>query len=101
MRGGRPRVLLGRLHHHGGIGGDFYYKQVLPRYQLERKAAKANGENEWEVVRRHQRWLDRVSIVIARCNYELLCKLPRRNGEPISPHQAAGFPDEPDESFDL
>ena len=56
---------------------------------LERKAAKANGEDEWEVVRRHRRWLERVSILIARCNYETLRKLPRRAGEPSCPDQAA------------
>ena len=41
------------------------------------------------MVRSHQRWLERVSVLVARCNYEVLTMLPRRVGEPRWPDQAA------------
>ena len=45
---------------------------MLPHYRTELARAKAASEDLWRVRAEHDRWLDRLSVVIARHNAVLI-----------------------------
>ena len=64
---------------YGALVGDFNDKFVQQDFKEALARAKKEGESEWEVVARHERDLDRISVVIARANACILREAPERD----------------------
>lgn len=70
----------------GGYFGDFFDELIAGHFKAERKYAKAKGEDEWAVQARLNRFLDRVSVVMARQNgSSVRLALPRHTVKPYWP----------------
>ena len=77
--------------------GDFWKVVMKPYFKKQRAAAKRDDTKDfWDVIRKEQRLLDLLSVIIARANADIIRNLPARGryapSSPSEPPSASSSP---------
>ena len=81
----------------GAVSGDFWKVLMKPFFKKQRAAAKRDDTKDfWDVIRKEQRLLDLLSVIIARANADIIRNLPARGryapSSPSEPPSASSSP---------
>ena len=81
----------------GAVSGDFWKVLMKPYFKKARAAAKRDDTKDfWDVIRKEQRLLDLLSVIIARANADIIRNLPARGryapSSPSEPPSASSSP---------